>query len=267
MNSAKNTDEPTFLQGFGTRLWKNGVSIAGAAVVAVGMIFAVPAAGSEEMPETRLGTGAGPSQAGLSLGFAGRAVQGAATSVGAQASQDAIARAAYNEGKRLLEGAPRGDPVAAATRTALKIEARAVSSMTGGAIAEIMRPIAEEAARVGGMASKGNAAVDAAIVVAGKAGPTILVVGAGVSAYNIATSDNPSRTLAQEGGAWAGGLAVGSAGGSLGAQGGAAVGDWFSGVGAVPGAVIGGAVGAISGGIIGAFGGEKLATAVYDWLF
>jgi len=30
---------------------------------------------------------------------------------------------------------------------------------------------------------------------------------------------------------------------------------------------IGGAVGAISGGIIGAFGGEKLATAVYNWLF
>ena len=63
------------------------------------------------------------------------------------------------------------------------------------------------------------------------------------------------------------GLALGSAGGSLGAQGGAAIGVWFGGFGAVPGAVIGGAVGAIGGGIVGALGGEKLATTVYDWLY
>jgi hypothetical protein len=196
-----------------------------------------------------------------------RSAQGAAASVGAQAAQDAAARTAYNQGKLLLEGASKGDPVASAARTALKIEARAVSSMTGAAIAEIMRPIANEAARVGGTASKGNAGVDAAMRAAGKAGPAILVVGAGLSAYNIATAENTSRAIAQEGGAWAGGLALGSAGGSLGAQGGAAIGVWFGGFGAVPGAVIGGAVGAIGGGIVGALGGEKLVTTVYDWLY
>jgi hypothetical protein len=210
----------------------------------------------------------GPSTDDVGTGSAlRRSAQGAVASVGAQAAQDAAARTAYNQGKLLLEGASKGDPVASAARTALKIEARAVSSMTGAAIAEIMRPIANEAARVGGTASKGNAAVDAAMGAAGKAGPAILVVGAGLSAYNIATAENTSRAIAQEGGAWAGGLALGSAGGSLGAQGGAAIGVWFGGFGAVPGAVIGGAVGAIGGGIVGALGGEKLATTVYDWLY
>jgi len=71
MNPAKNADEPTVLQGFGTALKNNLVSIAVAAVMAVGIIFAVPAAGSEEMPETRLGTAAGPSQAGQPLGWTG----------------------------------------------------------------------------------------------------------------------------------------------------------------------------------------------------
>jgi len=69
MNPAKNADEPTVLQGFGTALKNNLVSIAVAAVAAVGIIFAVPAAGSEEMPEVRLGTAAGPSQAGLPRGL------------------------------------------------------------------------------------------------------------------------------------------------------------------------------------------------------
>ena len=69
MNPAKNADKPTFLQGFGTGLLNNGVSIVVAVgVLAMGMIFAVPAAGSEEMPEARLGTAAGPSQAGLPRG-------------------------------------------------------------------------------------------------------------------------------------------------------------------------------------------------------
>ena len=69
MNPAKNADEPTVLQGFGTALKNNLVSIAVAAVAAVGIIFAVPAAGSEEMPEVRLGTASGPSQAGLPRGL------------------------------------------------------------------------------------------------------------------------------------------------------------------------------------------------------
>ncbi len=197
---------------------------------------------------------------------AGRAVQGAAVSVGTQATQDAAARANYNQGLQTLQGAPQGDPVASAARTALKIEARAASSPTGAAIAETMRPIANEAARVGGTASKSNAAVDAAMGVAGKAGPALMVVGAGVSAYNVATADNKSRALAQEGGTWAGAVALGSIGGAAGAQVGAAVGVWFGGAGAVPGAAIGGVIGALGGGIAGGIGGEKVATKIYDWL-
>jgi RHS repeat-associated protein len=129
-----------------------------------------------------------------------RAAQGAAASVGAQATQDAAARAAYNQGLQTLQGAPKGDPAASAARTALKIEARAASSPTGAGIAEVMRPIANEAARIGGTASKSNAAVNAAMGVAGKAGPALMVAGVAVSAYNVATSDNKPRALTQEGG-------------------------------------------------------------------
>ena len=65
MNPAKNPNEPTFGQSCVTRLKASATRIVGTLVVAVGIICAVPAAGSEEMPSTM---SAGPSQAGQPLG-------------------------------------------------------------------------------------------------------------------------------------------------------------------------------------------------------
>ena len=65
MNPAKNPNEPTFGQSCVTRLKASATRIVGTLVVAVGIICAVPAAGSEEMPST---ISAGPSQAGQPLG-------------------------------------------------------------------------------------------------------------------------------------------------------------------------------------------------------
>ena len=65
MNPAKNPNEPTFGQSCVTRLKASATRIAVPLVVGVGIICAVPAAGSEEMPST---ISAGPSQAGQPLG-------------------------------------------------------------------------------------------------------------------------------------------------------------------------------------------------------
>ena len=65
MNQAQNPVEQTFLEGFGSGLKTSVARIAGVAVVAMGIICAVPAAGSEDIPST---TSAGPSQPGQHLG-------------------------------------------------------------------------------------------------------------------------------------------------------------------------------------------------------
>jgi RHS repeat-associated protein len=189
-----------------------------------------------------------------------RAAQGAAISVGTQATQDAAVRANY------VEAVSQLNPGEAAARTAIKIQARAATSLTGQVIAETMRPIADETSRIGGTVANTNQAVNSAMGVAGKAGPVLMVAGVAISAYNVATAGNPSRTLAQEGGAWAGALSLGAAGGAGGAWVGAAIGAPFGGVGAVPGAAVGGFVGAVGGGIVGAVSGSRAATYIYDWL-
>jgi hypothetical protein len=92
------------------------------------------------------------------------------------------------------------------------------------------------------------------------AGPALLAVGAGVSAYNIASAPagQRGRVAAGEVGAWGGALA----GGALGAKGGAVVGSFF---GPGPGTAIGAGVGALGGGGVGAIAGSHLGRAIYDW--
>jgi hypothetical protein len=74
---------------------------------------------------------------------------------------DTAARSAYNAAKAPLV---QGSPGAAAARTTAKVAAREMTSPAGAKLAETMRPIADEASRVGGSVAKGNAAVDAAFV-------------------------------------------------------------------------------------------------------
>ena len=189
--------------------------------------------------------------------------KGAAVSVGAQATTDSLARAHYHA---LTKGLQKGAPGASAARTAAKVLARSESSPAGAIIAESMRPMAAEGSRVGGSVASTNASVDAAMGVAGKAGPAFLGLGVAFSAYNVANAPEGQgfRTAAGESGSWAGAISFGTVGAQGGAAIGASIGAFFGGVGAVPGAAIGGIIGGIGGGIAGAFAGQKAATNVYD---
>jgi outer membrane lipoprotein SlyB len=127
-----------------------------------------------------------------------------------------------------------------------------------------MRPSTDEALRRSGSVGKTNPKVNRTMSASGKVGPVLLAVGAVTSVRNVAMSEDPSRALAQESGAWVGALSFGAAGGGIGAKVGAAVGVFFGGGGAVPGAVIGGVVGSIVGGVTGAFAGEQAGENVYN---
>ncbi len=94
---------------------------------------------------------------------------------------------------------------------------------------------------------------------AGKGGVVVVVVGASISATNIATAPPGERLRAAstEAAAWVGALSFGAAG----AKGGAAVGVVLGGL---VGGVVGGAIGGIGGGVAGAFAGAKAGENVYD---
>ncbi len=203
-----------------------------------------------------------PGSAPHDTGSPGQLAQGAAISTGTQAASDAAVRARYEEAASKLD---QNDPTASQQRRLLRTEARGQTSPAGAVIAEEMRP-AGEAPRPGGRVATTNSTVNSTMDVAGKAGAVLMVVGAGVTVYNIASAPEgqTARVAAQEGGAWAGALSFGAAGGGMGAKAGAGVGVWFGGAGAVPGAAIGGFVGSIVGGAYGAYLGRQAADNVFD---
>ncbi|HLZ31627.1 MAG TPA: WXG100 family type VII secretion target [Chloroflexota bacterium] len=84
----------------------------------------------------------------------------------------------------------------------------------------------------------------------------LLVVGAAMDAYSIATADNKVKEASRVAGGW-GGAWAGAEGGAIA---GAAIGSIFPG----PGTAIGGAVGGIAGGIGGYIGGSSVGEWVYS---
>ncbi|GEM_PF-2074334 len=179
-------------------------------------------------------------------------LQGAAVSLGAQATSDAIVRTGYKEAVSKL---PEGGNAA---RDALVTSARNMTTPAGAAIAETMKPSSTLGSNLTGTVTKTNAEVNAAMGVAGKAGPLMLGAGAAISAINVAKAPEGQKckTMAKESGAWLGAIAFGAEG----AKGGALIGAFFTPAGAAIGAVIGG----VGGGIIGALVGEKAGENVYD---
>jgi len=100
-------------------------------------------------------------------------------------------------------------------------------------------------------------AVNNAAATAKWGGRGLIVVGAGLSVYDVATAPDPYRATAQNGAA----IAVGAGGATAGAWTGAGIGSLLGpGVGTAIGAVIG----AIGGGIGGGIGGNALGGAAYD---
>jgi hypothetical protein len=145
-------------------------------------------------------------------------------------------------------------------RTQAKIDAREKSPTVTRQLAEKMRPMSEEASRLGGTASKTNTSVNSQVETMGKIGKAAAVVAVGVAVYDVATSDNKPKAVIRNGGA----LVGAAVGGELGAKTGAAIGVWFGGAGAVPGAIIGGIIGSIAGGIVGATSGDKAYETITD---
>ncbi|MCH9683140.1 MAG: RHS repeat-associated core domain-containing protein [Deltaproteobacteria bacterium] len=144
----------------------------------------------------------------------------------------------------------RADAAAAARgKIASFGESHAVGSVPGEAISPV-RDVAKEAKNLQRLttASRGLRLL----------GVVGLVAGVGVSAYRIAAASpsDRARVIAEEAGAWAGGLAAAAAGGAIGAKLGALFGPW--------GILIGGAIGAIAGGVGGAFFGGIAGRAAYD---
>jgi hypothetical protein len=101
------------------------------------------------------------------------------------------------------------------------------------------------------------AAVNNTAAFARYGGQGLMVVGVGLSVYDISTAPDPYRATVQNGSA----IVVGTGGGMAGAAGGAFIGSFF---GPGPGTAIGAVVGAIIGGGAGGAGGHALGTAAYD---
>jgi hypothetical protein len=101
------------------------------------------------------------------------------------------------------------------------------------------------------------AAVNNAGAMAVWGGRGLMVVGTGLSVYDVATAPDPYRATVQNGAA----IAVGAGGATAGAWAGAGIGSFF---GPGPGTAIGAVVGAIVGGVGGGIGGNALGGAAYD---
>ncbi len=127
-----------------------------------------------------------------------------------------------------------------AARTAVKAATRAKTPPEYLAIAEAMRPSSGESSRTGGTANKSNATVNSAMEHAGLGGKILLGLGIAMSVHNIAKADNKVNAAIHETGGWAGTLAVGEIGATLGMR--------FGPVGAIVGGLVGGAIGQFVGG-------------------
>ena len=191
-----------------------------------------------------------------------RAVQGMAVHFGTTFWWDGYWRHKYNRAAANLRG-PGGktvrDALKAATRKkmtplGLAFSKSADRSRAGQLMAKTARQLEGSARRTSPFWNK--------VGVAGKwAGRGFVVVGVGISVYNIATAPEGQvgEVVAEEAGAWTGALA----GGALCAKIGFVLGSIVPGPGNAIGAVVGGVVGSIGGAIVGSETGKRL----YNWIF
>jgi hypothetical protein len=94
------------------------------------------------------------------------------------------------------------------------------------------------------------------------AGRILIAIDIGIAAYRVGSAGVEwPQVLAHETGRIAGAIAGGWAGAKLGALGGGAIGSFFAGVGAVPGAAAGSIVCGIGGAVAGGWAGGRIA----DW--
>jgi hypothetical protein len=218
-----------------------------------------------------------------------RAGQEISIALGADMTWDSVVRQIYiASAKAIQEQAEQMvrsgamSPAEASTwangqRNALIRATRDRSTPLGKAIAEAIKP-SNKLKTVEGLERAGKTA-EGIIESAGRsnlwvnrvavgfryAGPTLLVIGVGFSAYNVVTAPEGERwhVAAKESGAWGGSLAGAWAFGEAGCAAGALAGAPFAGVGAGPGCAVGAVVGIIGGAWFGGWVGENTADYVY----
>jgi len=98
-------------------------------------------------------------------------------------------------------------------------------------------------------------------------GRALVVVGVGISAYEIYAAEDRTREVVVQAGGLAGGLTGAGLGAKGGSIGGGAIGSIFPGPGTVIGGVAGGIFGGIFGGVSGYIAAEAITETVYDWAF
>jgi RHS repeat-associated protein len=190
-----------------------------------------------------------------------RAAQGAAAHSGRTLTHDGRLRREYNRRAQEL----RGKPGASEARAALQKEIRQRSTPLGKGVADAAAKSREgqlagkTAGQLAESASRTNKGWNKIGAVSEGVGKATLVVGVGISVYNVATAENKAEAVTEEAGAWGGALAGGAAGAKLGG----AIGTVIEPGG---GTAIGAGAGGVLGGIGGAIAGSKLGKAVYGWV-
>jgi hypothetical protein len=151
-----------------------------------------------------------------------------------------------------LKGVAGLDATDVAGRTALKAAARAETPSMVGGVVQMMRPGLGPRAGSTSSANVTNAEANATGRALGLGGKLLVGAAFAMSAYSIATADDPARETFVQGLGIVGGIGGGAGGGALGTL-------------AEPGG--GSVVGGVSGAIGGSLGGSKFGGWLYDKLF
>jgi len=178
-------------------------------------------------------------------------ISGVSYFLGSQLRTSGIVRQGYITDSAKLDRADREG------RTNLKDEARSETPSMVRRVVAAVRPSTQPKEGSGGRANATNESANAAGEGMRIAGNTMLVAGAALSAYDVATSQNKTRSLAAAGGAMLGGIG----GGEGGAWGCGIAGLFIAGP---PGAAVGAIVGGLGGSAAGAHYGSQATTKLYD---
>ncbi len=174
--------------------------------------------------------------------------------VGASMLGAGNARAAYESRVSTL------GPSDSAERATIKSETRQQTPSMFRRSIEAVRPSVNAKPGSGARANITNARVNAIGAAGRVAGSVMVIAGIGTGVLEVATSDNPTRSLAVVGG----GLLGAAIGGNAGAAGGTAVGGAVAGP---PGAVVGAFTGGVAGSTAGAVAGREAGGKLYDTIY
>ncbi len=216
------------------------------------------------------------------------AAESVLVSLGAETTWDSVMREVYNKGSAAIRQqaqelyqsgqmtAEQAKIWANGQRNALLQACRDESTPIGRAVAQMLKPgpktvadleaLGKSAEGIIESAGRTNPYVNRVAFGFRYAGPAMMIIALGFSAYHIATAPDSERwqVVAQEAGLWAGALAGGWAGGAAGCKVGGAIGTAPEpGGGTAAGCLVGTVVGGLAGAVAGGWAGSKAGDYVY----